>query len=72
MLEKTKETETLQCNGTAVASGPTQFFADQLTLSRPGVGAHYPNPVLRAPPPRIFRPCDGPVVQRLYVVNLNM
>ena len=25
------------------------FFADQLTLSRPG-GAHYPHPVLLAPP----------------------
>ena len=28
---------------------PPQFLADQLTLSRPG-GAHYPHPVLLAPP----------------------
>ena len=28
---------------------PPQFLADQLTLSRPG-GAHYPHPVLHAPP----------------------
>ena len=38
-----------------VASGglrglkPSQFLADQLTLSQPG-GAHSPHPVLRAPP----------------------
>ena len=36
-----------------------QFLADKLTLFQPG-GAHYPYPVLQAP--RIFRPCDGPVV----------
>ena len=29
---------------------PPQFLADQLTLSRPGGGAHYPHPVLHAPP----------------------
>ena len=28
---------------------PPQFLADQLTLSQPG-GAHYPHPVLQAPP----------------------
>ena len=28
---------------------PPHFLADQLTLSQPG-GAHYPHPVLRAPP----------------------
>ena len=41
---------------------PPQFLTDQLTLSQPG--AHYPHPVLRAPPPPppIFRPCDGPAV----------
>ena len=39
---------------------PTHFLANQLTLSQPG-GAHYPHPVLRAPP-QIFRPCDGPAV----------
>ena len=31
---------------------PTHFLSDQLTLSQPGGGAHYPHPVLRAPPPR--------------------
>ena len=39
---------------------PPQFLTDQLTLLQPG-GAHYPHPVLKAPRPRIFRPCDGPV-----------
>ena len=35
----------------AVARGAQapQFLADQLTLSHPG-GAHYPHPVLQAPP----------------------
>ncbi len=28
---------------------PPQFLVDQLTLSRPG-GAHYPHPLLPAPP----------------------
>ena len=28
---------------------PPQFLVDQLTLSQPG-GAHYPHPVLLAPP----------------------
>ena len=32
----------------------------QLTLSQPG-GQVILTTVLRAPPPRIFRPCDGPV-----------
>ena len=39
---------------------PPHFLADQLTLSQPG-RAHYPHLVLPAPP-RIFRPCDGPVM----------
>ena len=30
------------------------LLADQLTLSQPG-GAHYPHPVLRAPPPSHFQ-----------------
>ena len=38
-----------------------QFLADQLTLSQPE-GAHSPHPVLRVPPPRIFRPCDVPAL----------
>ena len=45
-----------------VASGGARsphFLADQLTLSQP-VGAHYPHPVLRAPPDfqTLRRPCD--------------
>ena len=38
--------------------GGPQFFADQLTLSQTG-GAHYPRPVLRAPPDfqTLRRPC---------------
>ena len=34
------------------------FLSDQLTLSQPG-GAHYPHPVLRAPPDfqTLRRPC---------------
>ena len=37
---------------------PTQFLADQLTLSQPA-GAHYPHPVLRALPDfqTLRRPC---------------
>ena len=37
---------------------PPQFLADQLTLSQPG-GAHYPHPVLQAPPDfqTLRRPC---------------
>ena len=38
-----------------------QDLAEQLTLSQPG-GQIMPTAELRAPPPpRIFRPCDGPV-----------
>ena len=37
-----------QTGGQGGAYAP-QFLADQLTLSRPG-GAHYPHPVLHAPP----------------------
>ena len=36
-----------------------QFLAKQLILSQPG-GQIIPTAVLRAPPPNIFRPCDGP------------
>ena len=39
---------------------PPHFLADQLTLSQPW-RAHYPHPVLCAPP-QIFRPCDGPAL----------
>ena len=42
------------------------FLAKQLTLSQPG-GQIMPTTVLRAPPPRIFRPCDGPA----YVKDVN-
>ena len=37
---------------------PPHFLADQLTLSQPG-GAHYPHPVLCAPPDfqTLRRPC---------------
>ena len=38
---------------------PPQFLTDQLTLSQSG-GHIMPTTLLRAPP-RIFRPCDGPV-----------
>ena len=38
-----------------------QFLAKQLTLSQPGVQI-MPTTVLQAPPPQIFRPCDGPEV----------
>ena len=41
------------------ALAPSHFLAEQLTLSQPG-GQIMPPTVLRAP--RIFRPCDGPVV----------
>ena len=47
----------------AVASGRLggpQFLAKKLTLSQPGRQI-MPTTVLRAPPPQIFRPCDGPV-----------
>ena len=37
---------------------PPHFLTDQLTLSQPGGGAHYPHPVLCAP--RIFDPCCMP------------
>ena len=36
------------------------IISDQLTLSQPGGKAHYPHPVLRAPPPdfqTLRRPC---------------
>ena len=55
----------LGIHGRPVASGggpgghvPTQFLADQLTLSQPA-GAHYPHPVLRALPDfqTLRRPC---------------
>ena len=36
-------------SGGAGGAKAPQFLADQLTLSRPG-GAHYPHPVLHAPP----------------------
>ena len=37
---------------------PPRFLSDQLTLSQPG-GAHYPHPVLLAPPDfyTLRRPC---------------
>ena len=35
--------------GWGTFSLPPQFLADQLILSQPG-GAHYPHPVLQAPP----------------------
>ena len=48
---------------------PPQFLADQLTLSQPG-GAHYPHPVLHAPP-WIFRPCDGPEMYLHEIQNYS-
>ena len=41
-----------------------QFLAEQLTLSQIERQI-MPTTVLRAPhPPRIFRPCDGPVISQ--------
>ena len=47
-----------QGGGAGGASAPPQILADQLTLSQPG-GAHYPHPVLQAPPDfqTLRRPC---------------
>ena len=44
--------------GGAGGARAPHFLADQLTLSQPG-GAHYPHPVLRAPPDfqTLRRPC---------------
>ena len=41
------------------ASAP-QFLADQLTLSQPGGGGHYPHTALQAPPDfqTLRRPCE--------------
>ena len=45
---------------------PSQFLADQLTLSQPRGGGHImPTTLLRAP--LIFRPCDGPGKGQLIV-----
>ena len=47
----------IEISGLSQAGGP-HFLEDQLTLSQPG-GAHYPHPVLRAPPDfqTLRRPC---------------
>ena len=39
---------------------PPQFLADQLTLSQPG--GHILPTQYYDPPPRIFRPCNGPAL----------
>ena len=44
-----------------------QFLAKQLTLSQPG-GTDYAHHSIISPP-RIFRPCDGPVVTEEYPIN---
>ena len=46
---------------------PPQFLAEQFTLSQPG-GRLYPTQYYE--PPRIFRPCDGPVASYTSTVTL--
>ena len=47
---------------------PPHFLSDQLTLSQPG-GAHYPHPVLRAPPD--FQTLRRPCIQKKVAYNDN-
>ena len=49
---------------------PPQFLTDQLTLSQPG-GADYAHHSTTSPP-QIFRPCDGPELSIIIILNFIM
>ena len=55
-------------SGGAGGACTPHFLADQLTLSQPG-GGHIIPTKYYVPPPRIFRPCDGPAHDKIFVYN---